>query len=327
VQRSVAGAVARLRKKIGSLRQQGANPESHLATQRLGDLLMANLYAIPRGAAEAVVEDWDAPGATVAIPLDPLKPAVAAAEALYAKARKQRRAVDQVAPLILEAESQLEYLLEAEVMVAQLAGHADAAALREVEADLVAGKYVKPPPGAALAAKAATKAKRATKRSGAQGGGADGYRQFESPGGLTVLVGRNSRQNDELTMRKAQPTDVWMHARGVPGAHLLLRVPAGRDAGDADLQFAANIAAFFSKSRTEGKVDITCARPADISKPRESRRRPAGSTRCRTLASPVHQCRFHAAGGAKLGQVLVKKEFVIIGKPGQSPPAVEGGAA
>ena len=60
-----------------------------------------------------------------------------------------------------------------------------------------------------------------------------------------------------------------MHARGVPGAHVLLRVPAGREAADADVQFAADIAAFFSKARTEGKADVTCARPADISKPRE----------------------------------------------------------
>jgi predicted ribosome quality control (RQC) complex YloA/Tae2 family protein len=150
------------------------------------------------------------------------------------------------------------------------------AALREVEAELASGGYIKPPPGDQLAAKAASKARRATKRSakqqaGGNGGDSGGYRRYESPGGLTVLVGRNSRQNDELTMKKAQPSDVWMHARGVPGAHVLLRVPAGSEAGDADVQFAADIAAFFSKARTEGKASVTCARPADISKPREKK--------------------------------------------------------
>lgn len=47
---------------------------------------------------------------------------------------------------------------------------------------------------------------------------------------LQVLIGRNNRQNDELSHRIAQPQDVWMHARGVPGAHTVLRIPAGRSA-------------------------------------------------------------------------------------------------
>ncbi len=69
---------------------------------------------------------------------------------------------------------------------------------------------------------------------------------------LQVLVGRNNRSNDELTHKVARPTDVWMHARGVAGAHVLLRVP--NDAPDAasspDLQFAADLAAFFCKVRS-----------------------------------------------------------------------------
>ena len=67
-----------------------------------------------------------------------------------------------------------------------------------------------------------------------------------------MLVGRNNRQNDELTHRVARPTDVWMHARGVPGAHVLLRRPNDEkgDAPAADLQFAADLAAWFSKVHT-----------------------------------------------------------------------------
>jgi predicted ribosome quality control (RQC) complex YloA/Tae2 family protein len=94
-----------------------------------------------------------------------------------------------------------------------------ACSLAPVQAELVAGGYMKAPPEAALAAKAASKARRAHKRSGGAAGssGTPGYREYLSPGGLRVLVGRNSRQNDELTMRVANTSDVWMHARGVPG--------------------------------------------------------------------------------------------------------------
>ena len=83
---------------------------------------------------------------------------------------------------------------------------------------------MKAPPEAALAAKAASKAKRAQKRravSAGSSGSAPGYREYVSPAGLKVLIGRNSRQNDELTMRVANKGDVWMHARGVPGGSWL----------------------------------------------------------------------------------------------------------
>lgn len=75
---------------------------------------------------------------------------------------------------------------------------------------------MKAPPDAALADKAASKARKAQRRgtaSGNTGGGAQDFRRYQSPSGLAVLVGRNSRQNDELSCRMAQPGDVWMHAR------------------------------------------------------------------------------------------------------------------
>lgn len=155
---------------------------------------------------------------------------------------------------------------------------------------------MKAPPDAALAAKAAAKAKRAQKRARPAGGSEAGFREYQSPGGLQVLVGRNSRQNDELTMRLARDGDVWMHARGVPGAHVLLRVPAGQEAGQADISYAADLAVWFSKARGEGKADVTTASPADIRKPK----------------------------GAKPGQVLVTREVVVVGRPHDSAAAARG---
>ena len=94
-------------------------------------------------------------------------------------------------------------------------------------------------------------------------------------------------------MKIAQPTDVGMHARGVPGAHVVLRIPPGQAASDEDMQFTADLAAYFSKSRMEGKLDVTVANPGDIAKMK----------------------------GARPGQVLVKKEKVMIGRPGESVAA------
>lgn len=87
---------------------------------------------------------------------------------------------------------------------------------------------MKAPPEAALADKAASKARKAAKRgaaSGNTGGGAQDFRRYTSPSGFAVLVGRNSRQNDTLTMDLANPGDVWMHARWVGRAGWAHRGP------------------------------------------------------------------------------------------------------
>lgn len=297
--KGVGAAVQRMGKKIMSLQQQAADPSVHAATSHLADLIMGNVHAIKPGSESVKVEDWET-GKWITIPLDATKTAIECAEELYKKARKQRRAVNQVAPLQAEARAQLEYLQDAECMLGQLEGRdaSDLEALREVEAELVAGGYIKPTSDASLAGKAAGKAKKAAKRGpGGRGCGSarsgDGYREYISPSGFTVFIGRNSTQNDQLTMKVAQPTDVWMHARGVPGAHVVLRIPPGQAASDEDMQFTADLAAYFSKSRMEGKLDVTVANPGDIAKMK----------------------------GARPGQVLVKKEKVMIGRPGESVAA------
>ena len=124
-----------------------------------------------------------------------------------------------------------------------------------------------------------------------------------------VLVGRNNRSNDELTHKVARPIDVWMHARGVAGAHVLLRVP--NDAPDAvsppDLQFAADLAAFYCKvanamylphepvlfcsnrlhhqahvlhmqARLDGKVPVITASPRDLRRPKARQHKQSHNT-------------------------------------------------
>jgi predicted ribosome quality control (RQC) complex YloA/Tae2 family protein len=304
VLKGVGNAVSRMSKKISSLERQSSDPSVHEGTSHLADLIMANIHIIKPAATSITVEDWDT-GRDVTVPLDATKTAIECAEEFYKKARKQRRAVDQVAPLLEEARQQLEYLQDTECMVQQLEGKdvdEDVAALRETESELIAGGFMKASSDAALAEKAAGKARKAAKKASkrqkngaGRGNGEDGegYRRYSTPSGFTVLIGRNSKQNDYLTTRMAQPTDVWMHARGVPGAHVLLRVPPGKEAADGDLQYTADLAAFFSKARSEGKLDVTVANPAHITKPK----------------------------GAKPGQVLVKQEKVLIGMPAKSAAA------
>jgi predicted ribosome quality control (RQC) complex YloA/Tae2 family protein len=69
-------------------------------------------------------------------------------------------------------------------------------------------------------------------------------------------VGRSGRSNDELTFDIAKPHDLWLHASGVPGAHVVLRVPPGESADEREIREAAELAAFYSKAREDTAVDV-----------------------------------------------------------------------
>jgi predicted ribosome quality control (RQC) complex YloA/Tae2 family protein len=81
------------------------------------------------------------------------------------------------------------------------------------------------------------------------------------------MVGRGARENHELTFKVARPEDFWLHARDVPGAHVILRDPERRAAAD-DLREAAEVAAFFSGARENAQVEVHVARRKHV--------RPAG---------------------------------------------------
>eukprot|EP00904_Undaria_pinnatifida_P003709 jgi/Undpi1/13339/HiC_scaffold_8.g02998.m1 len=70
-----------------------------------------------------------------------------------------------------------------------------------------------------------------------------------APGSPAVLVGRNNLQNERIAFPVAKAHELWLHARGVAGAHVLLELEPGQDAEDDDLAFAADVAVYFSKAR------------------------------------------------------------------------------
>jgi hypothetical protein len=84
-------------------------------------------------------------------------------------------------------------------------------------------------------------------------------RHYLTARGLSVLVGRGARENHRLTFAVAGPEDLWLHARDVPGAHVILRDPEGR-AGSEDMREAAELAAFFSDARAQPQADVHVTR-------------------------------------------------------------------
>ena len=114
-----------------------------------------------------------------------------------------------------------------------------------------------------------------------------GIVEYVLPGDWRVLAGRTDAANDYLSLELARPGDLWFHIRGLPGSHVVLRVPSGETPDRATRELAAAIAAYHSKARSAGTVAVSCTEARHVSKPR----------------------------GAKAGTVTIRKETVLKVRP------------
>lgn len=232
------------RSKIDRLRDElaGAGREAERLRAN-GDLLLAQLHKARRGMKEVVLEDWN--GGEVRIGLDPALDPAANADRLYEKARKRERASERLPDLIARSETRLRRLDDAVRLL-----EADPARVEEVTGLLPAASPVKQrsPRGPALP-----------------------YRRYRTSGGLEVRVGRGSRANDDLTLHHSRPDDIWLHARDVAGAHVVLRWDR-RDENPpaAEVAEAAALAALHSRARTSGVVPVDWTRRKYVRKPRKA---------------------------------------------------------
>lgn len=101
--------------------------------------------------------------------------------------------------------------------------------------------------------------------------------------GFEILVGKGARDNDTLTLREARPTDLWLHAAGYAGSHVIVRDPDGQtgDVPRAVVERAAALAAWHSKAReARGKVAVHVCRARDV---RKRKGAPAGQVQLRAF--------------------------------------------
>ena len=193
------------------------------------------LLAVPAEASsvrdEVTVPDPYFPERTLTIRLDPRLSLARNAERLFEKARRIERARRQVGERLAYTRAEMETARRAEeaVLLAQNTSDFSPSVPREDPSSP----------------------------------GSTGPRRYLTSRGLMLLVGRGAKENHHITFGVARPEDVWLHARDVPGAHVILRDDEGRAVAD-DLREGAEVAAFFSEKQGEARVDVHVTRRKHI---------------------------------------------------------------
>lgn len=248
--RAAATARDRLWRKLALQEKEYAATQDRDKLRVQGDLITANLYRMERGQARLECENYYEDNAPTSIPLDPLLTPQQNAAKYYKRYAKAKTAEKYLREQMDLARRDLEYL---ESVLAELAQAETEADYLDIRAELREAGFLKKQ----------GKGKKDKSRPAAPW-------EFRTSSGLRVLVGRNNRQNDKLTMKDADRRDLWLHTQKIHGSHVILRC-AGRAPSEDDIAEAAMLAAWFSQARESGNVPVDYTEVRNVKKPAGAR--------------------------------------------------------
>ena len=215
-----------------------------------GELLTANLHSLKSGTDTAAVDNYYAdPVERIAIPLDRQLTPGENAQRYYKKYQKLKAARDMA---IVQREQTLSELNYLEGQLDNLTKCTAENELSELIEELKDQGYIKRDKGGKKKMKLA----------------ASKPMHFVSSTGADIYVGKNNRQNDELTLRFASPNDIWMHTKNIPGSHVIVKGASEQDT--ATMTEAALLAAYYSRARGSENVAVDYT-------PRKYVKKPAGA--------------------------------------------------
>ena len=257
------GALRRRLKKVTKLKDRLEGERDRLQDpsqlRRWGELLLAGLRQAKRADGEIIVPDPYHPDSPmVRVPVDPRLDLTLNARRYFRRARKMERSLESLDHRIGETKGEIDYLETIELGLRDAAG---GDALAPLVQEMREAGLLGPPsrlsrlrsPGSARP-EAAGKAKGKRKRTRTERRLEP--RRFRLPGGAIVLAGRSARSNEELTFGIARPDELWFHAAGMAGAHVVLRWPTSGIPESEEVEQAAAVAAYLSKARGSTAVEV-----------------------------------------------------------------------
>ena len=239
VRKTVQNLCQRLQRKLAIQEKELQATFDRERLRQLGDILTANIHKIQKGQTKVTVEDfYDENMAQIEVAISPLLSPQQNAAKFYKDYARMKNAEKELTKQIDLGEQELVYLKS----VLEELNRADTdAELEEIRRELQDGGYIRADTG-----------KRKMKQ------GKLPPLRFESTDGYPIYVGRNNRQNEELTFKSARKDDLWLHAQKVHGSHVIIAC-AGVTPPDDTITQAAQLAAYYAET-TGGKnipVDVT----------------------------------------------------------------------
>lgn len=202
-------------------------------------LLQAFFFLLKKGMPSVVVKDWNQGDADKTIHLDPLKEPQAQIAERYKSCKKWRKGIPHLESQ-LDKTNQNMLILQQEIAGLELVTTAEE--LLPYQTPIIA-KKTSPIPAKLLP-----------------------YHQFISDSGLKIWVGKSAKGNDELTFQHANGSDYWFHVQGMPGSHVVLKVPKNGEPDDAAISDALQLSIFYSKAKNQGEGEVLITQRKYVSK-------------------------------------------------------------
>ena len=248
LQKKVKTVRDRSERTLQTRREEWKKSEGRDTFRQYGDVIMSNIYRLQKGDTCLEAENFyleDCP--TVQIKLDPLKTPQQNAAQYYKEYNKAKTAQEHLTELIDRNETELHYLNSVLDEISRAESERD---LGDIRRELTETGFL-----------------RKQKNGKQERQKPQGPMRFVSTGGYEILVGPSNSQNDELTLKTARRTDVWLHTQKIHGSHVIIRAQ-DTTPDDQTLYEAACLAAYFSQARGGGKVPVDYALAKFVKKPR-----------------------------------------------------------
>ncbi|WP_047981324.1 Rqc2 family fibronectin-binding protein [Ornithinibacillus contaminans] len=217
--------------------------------QRRGELLTANMHLVKQGDTTiSVIDYYDPDQNELTIELNPNKSPSENAQGFFKTYQKLKTSKIKVEEEIQKTEEELAYL-EQLLQQIDVAGVED---IEEIREELREEGYLKKQ----------LKNKRKNKQTVPK------PEAYKATDGTTILVGKNNKQNEYLTMKLAHRDEIWLHTKDIPGSHVIIR---SKEPNEETIQEAALLAAYFSKSQDSSSVPVDYTKVRHVKKPNGSK--------------------------------------------------------
>ncbi len=239
---------AKARKRMLLRQEELKNSQNREELRIFGELIKANLYRIEKGSSKVLLANYyDENLAEIEIPLNPTLSPAQNAERYFKEYKKNFSKERRLKELILDDQNDILYLESVLQAINQCETVSD---IKEICEELKSTGFIK---------EKQTQKKQKTQKLSSP-------LKFISSSGLTILVGKNNRQNDMLTLNTAQKSDLWFHAKNIPGSHVIL-ICEGKEPDEQSILEAAFYAATHSKAKDSSVVPVDYTPVKFVKKP------------------------------------------------------------